>query len=527
MLRPRVSVVFPVAAAVLLLPALSRGHGTQDVSLRPLLPSHALGANDSSALPPHVSSRLGSRRGGEIELLLPPGSSAEGREREATRRQRAKTKKLLRGHVMSIVLKHRLPYVSLKLDGRRVLGSSGILIELLHSLTRMYNFTYTLKLPDDGQWGSVSSDGRWNGMVGEVHRYEVEMALGPTSITEEREKAIDFTTPFDFEPWDIMIPAAGENVDLATFLMPFEGLVWAAVVASWVIVGCLAVLLLHPLAGVAGAALYPHTRTHAARAPRQASLLRTLLDSLGSLTAQSVSRPQTEATRVLAAWWWVFSVITIASYSSKLISSITVRFSSPAITSMLQMVETRPMLWTYQANSAMEELFKYSEPDSMFGKVGGLHRETSDLLVYSFEGGVQAVLKDKLAYVEDASLLEMAIASDLAIHGSCRMSLVNDHFFSTRFGMILQRGSPYRDAFSLDILQFIDTGLMDAWKKRFWPVASRCISSTKKRPVRSLNLLDTSGTLLLFLGGVSLSCCVLLLEILLGQWRGSKFAQGG
>lgn len=51
------------------------------------------------------------------------------------------------------------------------------------------------------------------------------MALGPTSITEEREKAIDFTTPFDFEPWDIMIPASGENVDLATFLMPFNGLV--------------------------------------------------------------------------------------------------------------------------------------------------------------------------------------------------------------------------------------------------------------------------------------------------------------
>lgn len=53
----------------------------------------------------------------------------------------------------------------------------------------------------------------------------MDMALGPTSITEEREKAIDFTTPFDFEPWDIMIPAAQENIDLATFLMPFDYLV--------------------------------------------------------------------------------------------------------------------------------------------------------------------------------------------------------------------------------------------------------------------------------------------------------------
>ena len=29
---------------------------------------------------------------------------------------------------------------------------------------------YTLKLPDDDQWGSVNAKGRWNGMVGEVHR---------------------------------------------------------------------------------------------------------------------------------------------------------------------------------------------------------------------------------------------------------------------------------------------------------------------------------------------------------------------
>ena len=36
----------------------------------------------------------------------------------------------------------------------------------------------------------------------------------------------------------------------------------------------------------------------------------------------------------------------------------------------------------------------------MFGKVGGLHRERDGMLVYSFEDGVQAVLQDRLAYIE-------------------------------------------------------------------------------------------------------------------------------
>lgn len=70
------------------------------------------------------------------------------------------------------------------------------------------------------------------------------------------------------------------------------------------------------------------------------------------------NQPQTPSVRALAGWWWLFCVIIIASYSSKLISSITVRLTAPVVTSMLDMVESRRILWTYQANSAMEELFK-------------------------------------------------------------------------------------------------------------------------------------------------------------------------
>lgn len=58
-----------------------------------------------------------------------------------------------------------------------------------------------------------------------ARRQEVEMALGPTSITEAREKAIDFTVPFDYEPWDILIPESIVTVDLTAYLFPFADLV--------------------------------------------------------------------------------------------------------------------------------------------------------------------------------------------------------------------------------------------------------------------------------------------------------------
>ncbi len=40
--------------------------------------------------------------------------------------------------------------------------------------------------PPDGKWGSQEANGSWNGMVGMLHRGEVDMALGPLGITRAR-----------------------------------------------------------------------------------------------------------------------------------------------------------------------------------------------------------------------------------------------------------------------------------------------------------------------------------------------------
>ncbi|XP_037792028.1 probable glutamate receptor [Penaeus monodon] len=219
------------------------------------------------------------------------------------------------------------------------------------------------------------------------------MALGPTSITEEREKAIDFTQPFDFEPWDIMIPASIENVDLVAYLMPFSGMVWLGLLLSSLVVA----VALYTFAQVSAA---PKTMYPRQVSPRLYSAPQYIFDTLAGLVTQGNNQPQTPSVRALAGWWWLFCVIIIASYSSKLISSITVRLTAPVVTSMLDMVESRRILWTYQANSAMEELFKNSDPSSMFGKVGQLHREMPELIVPDFQAGVDAVREKKLAYVE-------------------------------------------------------------------------------------------------------------------------------
>ncbi|XP_055338421.1 glutamate receptor-like [Paramacrobiotus metropolitanus] len=72
----------------------------------------------------------------------------------------------------------------------------GFLIELLGKIATKANFTYAVQLVKDGQYGWVDEDGQWKGMIGELVRKEVDIALAPLTIMDQRNAVVDFTVPF-------------------------------------------------------------------------------------------------------------------------------------------------------------------------------------------------------------------------------------------------------------------------------------------------------------------------------------------
>ena len=59
------------------------------------------------------------------------------------------------------------------------------------------------------------------------------------TITEEREKALDFSVPFKYSTEDLIMkkPSSGNKaVDLLQFMTPFENVVWVCTLASLVII---------------------------------------------------------------------------------------------------------------------------------------------------------------------------------------------------------------------------------------------------------------------------------------------------
>ena len=65
-----------------------------------------------------------------------------------------------------------------------------------------------------------------------------DIAVSSLTVTEDREKVVDFTIPYMFYTEDILLkkPSSKENTNLLQFLNPFDNHVWYCTLATLVII---------------------------------------------------------------------------------------------------------------------------------------------------------------------------------------------------------------------------------------------------------------------------------------------------
>ena len=65
---------------------------------------------------------------------------------------------------------------------------------MLRTLQSTLNFTYVIKKPKDNVFGSLSSNGSWSGIIGDLKNKKADIGLSDLSVTQQRADAVDFTT---------------------------------------------------------------------------------------------------------------------------------------------------------------------------------------------------------------------------------------------------------------------------------------------------------------------------------------------
>ena len=132
------------------------------------------------------------------------------------------------------------PYTMLVESHRRLHGNDrfeGFALDLATELSSVLGFNFTFKLVDDGKYGSQTSPGVWNGMLGEVEDGTADFCIADISITSARAEAFSFSMPWLNLGISILyvMPTAAPP-SLLAFLDPFSTEVYVFTLLVFVLI---------------------------------------------------------------------------------------------------------------------------------------------------------------------------------------------------------------------------------------------------------------------------------------------------
>ena len=120
-----------------------------------------------------------------------------------------------------------------------IIGAGGFFIEPLNDMARDFNFSLTFTPPPDGNWGAISGNGTWNGMVGMLVEGRADIVAAQLSRTIERSRAISFSITLKEEVATLATPFTSGMVPqfwIYVELLPITA--WVACFAMVIGIAC-------------------------------------------------------------------------------------------------------------------------------------------------------------------------------------------------------------------------------------------------------------------------------------------------
>ena len=112
----------------------------------------------------------------------------------------------------------------------------GMVPDIFNSLARQLNFTYSIAMSRDGQWGSIGQDtGEWNRIVKDIIDGEADIAVALLALTKTRSEVIDFMLPFYADSFGFFVNTKS-SFTWSTYFQPFLNESWAVLLSMLILV---------------------------------------------------------------------------------------------------------------------------------------------------------------------------------------------------------------------------------------------------------------------------------------------------
>ncbi|XP_063888337.1 glutamate receptor-like isoform X2 [Scylla paramamosain] len=390
----------------------------------------------------------------------------------------------------------------------------GPMMDVLLALARTMNFTFVLERPPDGSWGTPLPNGTVTGLVGMVHRQEVDLALGPFALTSGRAIVVDFAAPLFSDAPQLMGGRGRPEVDPWGFmLLPFAPSVWAATLCSmgiWVLAAVM--LLTTPLKNRQGV--------------REA--LRSLWQTVVSfvflycgvlfqqgLEASRTSRERRWVGRLVVIGWTVTAMVLAWSYMGGLTSLVAVRHVPQPFQTLAALGDHPSVLLMVAKNSAESRLLQTGGPVVLRGleKV----REGKRLrMVSRGYHNVYLPMANGEPWVVVVEAYEAAAVAEhhFALTGRCDYYTSREIIVSYPHSIILQKNSPLLRAVNARLQALTQGGLYLHWLQTALPNSSICRHSPSTVTVQdTLSLANLWGVFSVLAGGLGASLLAFVCEL--------------
>ncbi|KAK4002516.1 hypothetical protein OUZ56_004340 [Daphnia magna] len=446
--------------------------------------------------------------------------------------------------VFKIAVVVQAPFI-MKRNSNGTVEFYGYCVDLIKDIQAIMGFEYELYEVPDGKYGNMDSKMNWNGMIKELMEKRADIGLGALAVMAERENVIDFTVPYyDLVGISILMAKPQVSTSLFKFLTVLENDVWGCILAAYFFTSILLWIFdrWSPYS-------YQNNKEKYADDPeeekREFSLKESLWFCMTSLTPQGGGEsPKHLSGRLIAATWWLFGFIIIASYTANLAAFLTVsRLDSPVNSlddlSTQYKVQYAPQNGTdvatyFERMAYIEKRFyeiwkDMSLNDSMNeverSKLAVWDYPVSDkytkiwqsmqdaALPQTFEEALTRVRasnaenNDGFAFLGDATDIRYQVLVN------CDLQMVGEEFSRKPYAVAVQEGSPLRDLLNDAILRLLNQRRLETLKERWWtdnPEKKECGDTNDQSD--GISIQNIGGVFIVIFVGIFLACVTLAIE---------------
>ncbi|XP_064088894.1 glutamate receptor ionotropic, kainate glr-3-like [Macrobrachium nipponense] len=379
---------------------------------------------------------------------------------------------------------------------------SGIDVELLKSLARVFNFTYRVMRPADGLWGNPVPNGTVSGMIGMVARREADLAVCFISVTRDRTTVVDFTYSYYRSVIAVFSRAPRQKDRAMAVLTPFTPQVWLCITLSILILGA----VISIKSKVSDFLLKEEDDTGWNLQWNTFNLFRSLVSQGSDIYAKHWW------TRIILLSWFVSCLTFSASYSGMLTAALAQPAFDEPVDSLKDLPKAVKEGFTLgvKAGTNIEYLFKEAT-EGIYKRTWELfdHGDRTRSFVDDNVTGMKRVLES------DFLLIGMKVVCELLVMkmGRNKFHIGRDDFFPHSIAIPLPRGAPYREAFDQVMMRMVEGGLISKWRgEEVRRVEERTSDDAVTSQAYAITLRHLQAAFFILITGLALATVSLIVE---------------